>query len=161
MTDFLAYSNAKKKKVELVLSDFIDSGLIQWTIIGSIAATGTGVDGIRIVPFNCNIIAVYMAMVERGNDGNTIIDINVGTPSPALTSPGDSDTNIALSTIYTNQANRPTIPGDSANKNDNYVLLAQQPDIVSLVKGQILSFDVDQKVSSSRDLTAALFVKQL
>lgn len=158
MVNFISWSDTDKAKKEIVLADFIDSGIIQWSVMGSIA-TGTLVDGVRVVPFDCDIVAVYFSIAERGNSGNTIADVNSG--SATIPNPGDVDGNIALTTLYTTQANRPTLSGDSANKNDNRILNGLLPDTVSLSEGDILTMDIDSVTSASRDLTLQLFIKKV
>jgi len=137
----------------------INSAIIQWSIIGPVSSTGITIDGLRFVPFNSDIEAIYVSLAERGNTGNTIIDINKG--SPTLASPGDFDTNVALNSIYTTQANRPTLPGNNPTSGQNLILWSLQPDITSLNQGEVLSFDVDQKVSGARDLTCIVFLKKV
>ena len=79
----------------------INSAVVQWSIMSPVSSIGDTFDGLRIVPFDADIEAIYVSMAERGNNGNTIIDINVGTP--VLNNKGDFATNVSLSTIYTNQ----------------------------------------------------------
>ena len=158
MVAVVKFGDTPKVLEEINLGEFIDSAILQWSIIGSVGAIGTSIDGVRIVPFDCDISAVYASLAERGNNGNTIIDINVGSPNIPLA--GDVDTAVTLSTIYATQANRPTLAGNNGASNDNIVLHALLPNTISLTKGQILSFDVDTKVSSSRDLTVLLFIKK-
>ena len=78
-----------------------------------------------LVPFNCKILDVICDSETAGQTGGTsdIIDVNRnGT------------------TIYTTQANRPTL----LLADTGMFTEAGEPEVLGLVAGDILSFDVDQ-----------------
>ena len=85
-----------------------------------------------IIPFYCRIIDVIVTTEGTGGVGtdNTILDVNRnGT------------------TIYTDQDNRPAKrPDDTGQWRYNAAGLADRgyPDIVSLLPGDVLSYDIDQ-----------------
>jgi len=81
-----------------------------------------------IVPFSCHIADVICDSETAGSGGTSdIIDVNRnGT------------------TIYTTQANRPTL----LSADTGMFTEAGEPEIQGLVAGDILSFDVDQVAST-------------
>jgi len=90
--------------------------------------TGNTQDALRIAPMDVNIINAQISLVSSGSGGSTIVDINVGNAGAAPT------------TIFTNQANRPTL----ASGNDYGVAASGTPDITTITAGQIISCDIDQ-----------------
>ena len=90
-----------------------------------------------VVPFFCSIVDVIVDSETNGVGGGTgtIIDVNRNGTS-----------------IYTTQANRPTL---RANDTGNYkwqtngTVPRQIPDVTRLVPGDVLSYDVDQIQTTS------------
>ena len=128
--------------------------VITYTVNGPVN-TGEGLDGLRVMPTSGTIRSITMAMEERGRDGNTIVDINMFVPTNSIIT---QQTAIVGSTIYTNQANRPTITGDTANRTDNALVLAPLPDITSFVSGAVFNMDVDSEVGNSFTMTIEMRV---
>lgn len=94
----------------------------RWTANGPYRV-GTNVDTGFIPATAFSITAVWIVRLTPGSASSTIVDFNKnGT------------------TMYTTQANRPTIAFNDA---DNKVQ-ATLPDIVSVAAGDILTFDIDQ-----------------
>ena len=118
MTDFPAASRAPRLGVPRhVFHHYIADAL----------TTGT-VKWRWVVPFSCKILDVICDSNTAGSGGTSdIVDVNVnGT------------------TIYTTQANRPTLlSGDTGMFTE-----AGEPELPSLVAGDILTFDVDQVAST-------------
>jgi hypothetical protein len=84
---------------------------------------GTTVDGGWIVPTAMTISAVWLHRATPGTSSSSIVDLNKNGV-----------------TMYTTQANRPTI---AFNDSDNKVQ-ATLPDITSVAAGDILTMDIDQ-----------------
>lgn len=83
----------------------------------------TSVDGGWTPPTAGRILYIWLHRTTAGASGSTIVDIHLnGT------------------TIYTTQANRPTI---AFNDGDNKVL-ATAPDVTTFAAGDILTLDIDQ-----------------
>ena len=103
--------------------------------------TGTTQDAIRIAPMDLNIINANISLVDAGNSGNTIVDINKG------------DAGAAPTTIFTTQANRPSLAGGS----DWGVASSGVPDITSVTAGQIITCDIDEiAIGNPSDLVVQL-----
>jgi hypothetical protein len=101
---------------------------LEWNVTG-VLGVGTFIDGPRAIPYDITIESIQFVRRNNGTAGSTIIDINYG-PS------GGGEI-----TLYTNQANRPTV---TSAEGDNTVKLAILPDIVQIPKGYYLSMDIDQ-----------------
>lgn len=89
----------------------------------------TEVDGRQPVMRTGTIAAVWMTRQTPGTGGSTILDLNrapLGTPTG--------------SSLYTTQANRPTIAYNDAD----YRVVATLPDVTSVVIGDELWPDTDQ-----------------
>jgi hypothetical protein len=84
---------------------------------------GTTVDGGWIVPTAMTISAVWLHRATPGTSSSSIVDLNKNGV-----------------TMYTTQANRPTI---AFNDSDNKVQ-ATLPDITAVAAGDILTMDIDQ-----------------
>ena len=94
----------------------------RWTANGPFVA-GTAVDGAFISDTAFSITAVWLCRGTAGNASETIVDINKnGT------------------TMYTTQANRPTIVWNDADKKVDCTL----PDVVTIAAGDIITMDIDQ-----------------
>lgn len=84
----------------------------------------TGVDGKIRVPTGMTITSVRLYRVTAGSSGSTIVDLNKnGT------------------TMYTTQANRPTVTAAGGNDQSSGGTL---PDVVAVAAGDVLSADTDQ-----------------
>lgn len=96
--------------------------LYRWAANG-FYRVGTTVDGAWIAPTAFTVSAVWIHRNTPGTSSSTILDLNKnGT------------------TMYTTQANRPTIAFNDA---DNKVQ-ATNPDVTSVAAGDILTIDIDQ-----------------
>lgn len=100
----------------------------EWNMTG-VLVPGTFIDGSRPVPYDMTIESVQFARRINGTDSDTIIDINTGNSGG-----GES-------TIYTTQANRPSVNFVEGNE---IVKLATLPDIMNISKGDYMSIDIDQ-----------------
>jgi hypothetical protein len=129
-----------------------------WNVNGALQA-GNKLDGIRLTGFAGEIVGVDISVQERGNDGDTIIDINHHIPAGAPIAVGASAYGTAGSTIYTTQANRPKLTGDSANRNDNGIHRAVVPDITSFNAGEFFTIDIDSAAQRSQDLCVIMLVR--
>lgn len=132
-----------------------DTGLIEWVANGPINP-GTSEDGIRIMPKSGNIVAVYIALDMRGNNGNTIVDIQKGTPGTPHTTQQNAT---SLTTIYTTQANRPTLTGLTGNRADNAFIKATTPDVTTFAAGDIFEMDIDDDAPLANTLTVLMEVE--
>ena len=93
---------------------------------------GATVDGGYVSPTNFSVAAVRLHRRTPGSSGSTIVDLNKNGV-----------------TMYTTQANRPTVDFSDP---DNLVLAAQ-PDIATVAVGDLLTIDIDQIESGTpRDL---------
>lgn len=90
---------------------------------------GTGLNGRKRIPYDCHIENISVVRGDAGIGGQTIIDVNKHLVGAAPT------------TLYTNQANRPTI---NQTDGDDFGIAAILPDDRDLDEGQILTVDVDQ-----------------
>lgn len=103
--------------------------------------TGTTQDAIRIADDNLTIIRAEIIAVDSGSGGQTIVDINVGNQGSAPT------------TIFTTQANRPTLTAGS-----DYTVASGTPDITTITAGQIITADIDEiATGNAEDLTIQLY----
>ncbi len=132
-----------------------DTGLIEWVANGPINA-GTNEDGIRVMPKSGNIVAVYMSIEGRGNNGDTIVDISKGTPGTPHTTQQNAT---ALSTIYTTQANRPTLTGLTGNGGDNAFIKATLPDVTAFAAGDMFVMDIDESAPLASTVSVLMEVE--
>ncbi|MDD5517868.1 MAG: hypothetical protein PHV98_00770 [Candidatus Omnitrophica bacterium] len=109
-----------------------------WDIqIDGVLATATDV-GAFVSPGDGTILAVYIRCKTQGSANSTIIDCHLnGT------------------TIFTTQANRPTLAWNEA---DGYAK-SGTPELATLAEGDILTFDIDAIATSAADLSIILAVK--
>ena len=85
-----------------------------------------------------------MFLEDRGGTGGggiTRVDINKHTPAGAITTQQNAT---AGTTIYTTQANRPTLTG-AASSSDNAVIEATDPDVTSFAAGDFFTMDIDDR----------------
>lgn len=134
---------------------FTNTESFTWTLNGNIG-TGTEIDGYRIMSATGTIDRVWITLGDRGNNGDTIVDINIGSLSGTFTTQQNA---IAISTIYTNQANRPTLAGLNGSSDDNSFIEAATPDISVFDNGDFLSVDIDSTVAQNADLVVTVYVK--
>jgi len=103
-----------------------------------------------------SIDRVWITLGDRGRNGDTIIDINIGSLSGSFTTQQNA---ISTSTIYTNQANRPTLAGLNGSESENAFIEAAAPDISVFDNGDFLSVDIDNTVIQNADLVVTVYVK--
>ena len=128
---------------------------LTWVFSGNIL-TGTEIDGFRTISATGNIERVSYSLGDRGNNGNNIVDLNKGT----LTAPFTNQQNAVVSTtMYTTQANRPTLAGLNGSASDNAFIDAPLPDIVAVDIGDVLSVDVDNSVALDRDMVVRVLIR--
>lgn len=84
-----------------------------------------------IIPRNCTITNVYIWGKTLGTAGNTIVDINKNGSS-----------------IFTTQANRPTLAYNATSPTKSSI-----PDIVALQESDIITIDLDSVATGAKDLT--------
>jgi hypothetical protein len=83
------------------------------------------------------ISAVGLACKDLGSIGNTVVDVNLnGT------------------TIFTTQDNRPSLAYDNADG----VIISVTPDIVDIVEGDLLSFDIDSAATGAEGLSVLIAI---
>ena len=96
--------------------------VITYRLMG-VAIPKTAVDGGAIIPFDGTIVSVNLYREVAGTSLNTIVDVNKnGT------------------TIFTGQANRPTLVFNSSSKKVTVTTI----DIASVSAGDVLTCDIDQ-----------------
>ena len=96
--------------------------------------TATSIGPSIVMGAGATIQKVYMYLSGTGTSGSSIIDIHKnGT------------------TIFTTQANRPTVAYNSSTHKGVGV-----PDVVSLVEGDVLTLDIDQAATLAKSLTVVI-----
>lgn len=101
---------------------------------GRLKVTQT-VNGAYIVTGPATILAVYIYCADLGSAGSTIVDLNKnGT------------------TVFTAQANRPTLAWDDADQ----VAKSGTPDVTSLAESDVLTVDIDEIATRVKDLTVVI-----
>lgn len=110
-----------------------------WTIrIDGSLTTATDVAGF-VVPSEATISMVYIRCQTTGTSGNTIIDVNKnGT------------------TIFTTQANRPTLA-----YNDSDGIASGVPDVASFTTGDLITIDIDEVATGAANLDVCVVVTAL
>jgi hypothetical protein len=98
------------------------------------------VDGVHISPRVATITAVYIYCRDPGSASSTIVDVHKNGV-----------------TIFTNQANRPTLAWNDGDQ----VAKSGVPDIVTLAENDVLSIDIDQIGTGSEDLTVIVAISSL
>ncbi len=129
--------------------------VLTWNVSGPVG-TGTGQDGLRIALADGIIQSIAISLEDRGNNGNSIVDLNKHIPTKPITTQRNGT---AGTTIYTTQANRPTLTGNTPTKTDNAIIQATDPDVVSFLEGDFFTMDVDSTVASNRDLNVLMIVR--
>ena len=119
---------------------------VQFSYTG-VLNTGTDIDTGYCIPFDSTITHVTMYRKTAGSAGSTIVDLNAGASG------------IAGTTLYSTQANRPTITqADGSYK----AITATLPDIVTISGGYYISMDIDAIESGTpRDLSVGVWLRRL
>jgi len=108
-----------------------------WTISGTLSV-GTELGGVWIVPRSLTMEKAYIYCKNTGTADSTIVDINKNGV-----------------TIFTTQANRPTLAFDDADKKAESGTL----DVTDIVEGDIVSIDIDQIAVGAEDLSVILICR--
>jgi hypothetical protein len=95
------------------------------------------VDGVWICPRAGTITAVYIYCRDPGTASSTIVDVHLNGV-----------------TIFTNQANRPTLAWNDVDK----VAKSGTPDITAVAEYDVLSIDIDQIGDTAEDLTVIVAI---
>jgi hypothetical protein len=95
----------------------------------------TDVNGVYICPRAATILAAYVYCRIPGSASSTIVDVNLNGV-----------------TIFTTQANRPELAWNDADQ----VVKSGVPDIVDLVENDVISIDIDQVATGSKDLSVVV-----
>ena len=126
-----------------------------WVMAGSVD-TDTEVDGFRAAYTSGIIKSITFSLTERGRNGDTIVDINMFTNAITIIT---NQVNATVgATVYTNQANRPTLIGDTATRTVNAAIRAALPDITNFPMGARFTIDVDEDVTQNDGLSVDLTV---
>ncbi len=118
--------------------------------------TGTNKDGLRVMQSAGTILGVVVSQGQRGNNGDNLYDINKHTPTLPITTQRNGTVG---TTIYTTQANRPTIVGSTGDSGDTAILLTPMPEITTFAAGDFFTMDVDQRQAQTQDLVIQLFIQ--
>lgn len=109
------------------------SGDLIGEVAGGLAVTTNAAPAV-IVTKDTTVESWYIYLKTTGSAGSTIVDINKnGT------------------TIFTTQANRPTLAYDDANG----WAVSGTPDVTDFVEGDIITFDIDQIATGATNLSIA------
>lgn len=119
--------------------------------------TGTNLAGLLRVPFKSRIIDVIIALDNRGDDGDTVVDINRHTPTLVQ---GTQVNNTSGTTIYTS-ATKPTLAGATATPTQNAIIHAATPDTRNLNRNDFLSVDIDTATTNSVGLYVCVRLKRI
>ncbi len=106
----------------------------KWVIAGALS-TGAEQGGVWLAPRSLTIEKVYIYCKTTGSAGSSIVDINKNG-----------------ATIFTTQANRPTLAFDDTDKK----AVSGTPDITALAEGDIMSMDIDQIATGAADLSVII-----
>jgi len=137
-------------------SSIIAEDVLVWVINGPLAP-GIEQDDARAVRLDGIIRGVIVTAGQKGDTGTALFDINKHVPTKPITTQRD---NTAPVTIYTTQANRPSIVGDSATKTQNAIKQAADPDVTSFSAGDFFTVDVDDiGGGSNQDIVIHLYVE--
>lgn len=145
-----------KTKIYLTAGDYsVSRDSLVWVINGPLV-TGQNQDDMRVAIRDGQIIATWLTIGQRGGSGSSIVDVNKGTPgTPHTTQQND----IALSTIYTTQANRPTLTGAAGEADENAMILSAEPDVKTFLRGDLFGIDLDQIAPQAEDLAVMVEVE--
>jgi hypothetical protein len=136
--------------------------VFEWVISGNIA-TGTDLDGLRIMPRAGTIVMVTSAIRIRGTGGSTIADVNRTVPTKPITTQRNA-TAPTGTTVYTTQGDRPTLAGGSGGGTESAVIEAADPAVTSFVAGDYFAMDIDAIATGAganapKDLTVQMTVQ--
>jgi hypothetical protein len=105
-------------------------------------------DGARIMHRDGTIVSVAVVVEQQGKDGNNIFDILKHAPTKPITT---QRSNTAGTTIYTTEANRPTIAGGTnSTKTDNAIIQAAAPDVTTFSAGDFFSVSCIERAASAQ-----------
>jgi hypothetical protein len=116
-------------------ADLATRAQVTWTANGPYPVD-TAVDGGWMVPTDMKILSVNLYRDTPGTAGSTVLDINrtiVGSTTPV--------------SLYTTQANRPTI----AWNDSDYRVQCNLPDAPNVMAGDVVTVDTDQ-IESGRPM---------
>lgn len=128
---------------------------LRWSFNGRLDDYHSNLDGGKIMHRNGEIVFISVYLEKRGLNGDMIIDVNKYTPTQPITTQRN---NTSGTTFYTTQANRPTLTGDTSNKDDNALIEAGLPDIVEFNKGDIIGIDIDDKGQNAEGLSVTVVI---
>lgn len=129
--------------------------VMTWVINGPLV-TGQNQDDLRVAIRDGSIIAVWVTVGARGGDGSNTVDINKGTPGTPHTT---QQNNIALTTVFTTQANRPILTGQNGSATDNAMIRSALPDVSDFSEGDVFCIDLDSVAPQSEDLAVGIEVE--
>lgn len=123
-----------RTNITLLMSGSPDSTFI----IDGELVVASGAANPFIVTRNTKISYCYIYCKDTGTSGTTIVDINKTTSG-------------VMSTLFTTQANRPTLSWNDPDKWSRSV-----PDITHLSEGDILSLDIDSTADMAANMVVAM-----
>jgi hypothetical protein len=125
-----------------------------WSLTGN-ASGWDGVEYLRTVPVAGVIQEVWMSLGERGNDGQTRVDLLRASPAGPFT---NQATNITFSSLYT--TNWPALDGLSASSALPTRILAAQPDVsMAVSRGDVLRIDIlEAGATGAENLTVEVVI---
>lgn len=135
--------------------DADDSNSIVWEIQGLLKPV-VNLSGARLVRRPGVIKKIVFSLARRGSSGLVTVDINKHTPAGPLTT---VQYDVPGTTIYTTQANRPSIPGDAANLNQSAILECALPDVSTFLENDFFTIDIDSGGTQARNLIIEIFVR--
>lgn len=150
--------NGKKNLITndfITLSWYVENPTVGTTIGGFRKAAGINITGREV---NYIIDSVFFSLNQRGDTGDTIIDINSHNVAVTI---GAQVNNVSGTTIYTTVGNRPTLAGDTANNTQNCFTHANDPDIIDVDEDIWFSMDIDQVVANASGLYVEIVLKRI
>ena len=130
---------------------------LRWTFNGN-PSSGTGKDSARRVDQDGFIVSVVISALSRGSGPTnaSLFDINLHTPTNAITTQQDDTPGV---TIYTTQANRPKISGVDGDTEKNAIYQTPMPDITNFTAGAFFTLDVDNVNGDIKDVAIEMEVR--
>ena len=130
---------------------------LRWTFDGN-PSSGTGKDSARRVDQDGFIVSVVISALSRGSGPTnaSLFDINLHTPTNAITTQQDDTPGV---TIYTTQANRPKISGVDGDTEKNAIYQTPMPDITNFTAGAFFTLDVDNVNGDIKDVAIEMEVR--
>ena len=138
-------------------SDITDD-VFEW-VTGGVLVTATNIDGMRAARRDGTIIGTILTAGGTGVGGATpssIFDVNKFVPDKPITTQRNGTVG---TTIFSTEANRPTMLGIAGNPNG--IIQAVAPDITTFLGGDFFSIDVDQVATGGGGNAPFDFVLQL